>query len=89
MTMAAAIALGDYVEDYTTLNFMFAIPRDDTGAPITLAGSPVVSVYKGSNTTQSTAGITLDVDKHVAFVKRTERSRDYIESRLCATADRN
>ena len=35
------------------------------------------------------AGITLDVDKHVAFVKRTERSRDYIESRLCATADIN
>ena len=65
MSMATAIALGDYVEDFATLNFMFAIPRDDTGAPIVLAGSPVISVYKGSNTTQRTsaeADITLDID---------------------------
>jgi hypothetical protein len=31
------------------------------GAPITLAGTPAVSVYKGS-TTESTAGVTLTVD---------------------------
>jgi len=33
-----------------------------TGAPTTLAGSPVVSAYPGNSTTQLTAGITLTVD---------------------------
>lgn len=33
-----------------------------TGAPTTLAGSPVISAYLGNNTTQLTAGITLSVD---------------------------
>lgn len=33
-----------------------------TGAPITLAGSPVISAYPGNSTTQLTAGITLSVD---------------------------
>lgn len=33
-----------------------------TGAPTTLAGSPVVSAYVDNNTTQLTAGITLSVD---------------------------
>lgn len=33
-----------------------------TGAPTTLAGSPVISAYVGNNTTQLTAGITLSVD---------------------------
>ena len=33
-----------------------------TGAPTTLAGSPVVSAYLGNDTTQLTAGITLSVD---------------------------
>lgn len=33
-----------------------------TGAPTTLAGSPVISAYIGNSTTQITAGITLSVD---------------------------
>lgn len=33
-----------------------------TGAPTTLAGSPVVSAYVGNSTTELTAGITLTVD---------------------------
>jgi hypothetical protein len=33
-----------------------------TGAPTTLAGTPVVSAYVGNSTTQLTAGITLTVD---------------------------
>jgi len=53
--------LGDYAEDYATLNFKFSTHKAD-GTPITLAGSPVVSVYKANGTTQSTAGITLTVD---------------------------
>lgn len=53
--------LGDYVEDYATLNFKFSTHKAD-GTPITLAGTPAVSVYKANSTTQSTAGITLSVD---------------------------
>lgn len=33
-----------------------------TGAPFTLAGSPVISAYPANSTTQLTAGITLSVD---------------------------
>ncbi len=33
-----------------------------TGAPTTLAGTPAISVYKNSDTTESTSGITLGVD---------------------------
>lgn len=33
-----------------------------TGAPTTLAGTPVISAYVGNSTTQLTAGITLTVD---------------------------
>lgn len=33
-----------------------------TGAPFTLAGSPVISAYVGNSTTEITAGITLTVD---------------------------
>lgn len=33
-----------------------------TGAPTTLAGSPVISAYVGNSTTELTAGITLSVD---------------------------
>lgn len=53
--------LGDYVEDYATLNFKFSTHKAD-GTPIALAGTPAVSVYKANGTTQSTAGITLTVD---------------------------
>ena len=53
--------LGDYAEDYATLNFKFSTHKAD-GTPIALAGSPAISVYKANGTTQSTAGITLSVD---------------------------
>lgn len=36
--------------------------RQISGAPATLASSPVISAYVGNNTTQLTAGITLSVD---------------------------
>lgn len=35
---------------------------DATFAPITLAGTPAVAVYKGNSTTESTAGVALTVD---------------------------
>jgi hypothetical protein len=53
--------LGDYAEDYATLNFKFSTHKAD-GTPITLAGTPAVSVYKANGTTQSTAGVTISVD---------------------------
>jgi hypothetical protein len=54
--------LGDYTEDYATLNFKFSTHKSD-GTPITLAGTPVVKVYKANSTTTETAtGVTLTVD---------------------------
>jgi hypothetical protein len=35
---------------------------DLTGLPVTLSGTPAVSVYTGGSTTESTAGVTLSVD---------------------------
>ena len=55
--------LGDYAEDYATLNFGFTT-RNVQGAgspPFTLVNG-AISVYAGSSTTQSTAGITLAAD---------------------------
>ena len=49
------IRLGD------TIHFKFTTVST-TGAPTTLAGTPVMSAYPGSSTTQLTAGITLTVD---------------------------
>ena len=49
--------LGDYQEDYTKVNFIFATTVN--GTMTALAGTPVISVFKGDSTTQSTAGITL------------------------------
>lgn len=43
-----------------TLDFYFTTRA--AGVPTTLAGSPAVSVYKADSLSQSTAGITLDVD---------------------------
>ena len=49
------IRLGDTIDiKFTTVT--------TTGAPTTLAGSPVVSAYVGNGTTEITAGITLTVD---------------------------
>jgi hypothetical protein len=53
--------LGDYAEDYATLNFKFH-SRTLAQVPATLSGTPAISVYKANSTTQSTAGITLSVD---------------------------
>jgi hypothetical protein len=52
--------LGDYSED-GTLDFKFNT-IDSSDAPITLAGTPSLAVYKTDGTTESTAGITLTVD---------------------------
>lgn len=54
--------LGDYIEDNTALNLKFTTKQFSTGAPFTLAGTPVISVYKANDITQTTAGITLTVD---------------------------
>lgn len=49
------IRLGDTIDiKFTT--------RQVSGAPTTLAGSPVISAYPGNSTTELTAGITLSVD---------------------------
>ena len=42
-----------------TIDIQFSTTDSTTGAPIALAGSPVVSAYVGNGTTQITAGITL------------------------------
>jgi hypothetical protein len=50
------VRLGDTIDlKFTTRSFT-------TGAPTTLAGTPVISAYVGNSTTQLTAGITLTVD---------------------------
>jgi len=53
--------IGDYTEDYVDLNVKFTT-RDTSGVPTTFLGSPVLSVYKSNNVSQSTAGVTLTVD---------------------------
>src|SRR3990167_5400981 len=45
-----------------TIDIKFTTRSFTTGAPTTLAGTPVVSAYPGNSTTQLTAGITLTVD---------------------------
>lgn len=52
--------LGNLLEDQTCY-FRFSTHQAD-GTPITLAGTPAISVYKNDDDTQSTAGITLSVD---------------------------
>jgi hypothetical protein len=53
--------LGDF-DTSTVIYQKFTTYRPSTGAPFTLAGSPVLSVYKDNSTTQSTTGVTLTVD---------------------------
>lgn len=55
MAYLGDIRLGD------TIDFKFCTVQT-TGAPFTLAGSPVISAYPANSTTQLTAGITLSVD---------------------------
>ena len=52
---------GDFALE-STFDFKFTTRRFSTGAPFTLAGTPVISAYPGNSTTQLTAGITLTVD---------------------------
>jgi len=46
----------------STQYFKFTSRSFSTGAPTTLSGTPVISVYEENNLTQITAGITLTVD---------------------------
>lgn len=50
------IALGE------TIDIKFTTRQFSTGAPFTLAGTPVISAYVDNGTTEITAGITLTVD---------------------------
>lgn len=50
------------VETASTVYGTFRTRAPSTGAPITLAGTPALSVYKNNSTTQSTTGVTLTVD---------------------------
>lgn len=52
--------LGDFTASKTVRCFFNT--RGTTGAPITLAGTPAISVYKDGGTTESTAGVTLTTD---------------------------
>jgi hypothetical protein len=52
--------LGNLLEDQT-VDFKFNT-HQASGTPITLAGTPAVSVYKANGTTETTAGVTLTVD---------------------------
>lgn len=55
MSYRGDIRLGDTIDiKFTT--------RQASGAPTTLAGTPVISAYVGNSITQITAGITLTVD---------------------------
>ena len=53
--------LGDFALE-STFDTKFTTTAASTGAPTTLAGTPVISAYVGNSTTQLTAGITLTVD---------------------------
>ena len=52
--------LGDFRQG-DTIDFKFQT-LNASGVPTTLAGTPVVSVFWGNNTTPSTSGVTLTVD---------------------------
>ena len=52
--------LGNLTEDQT-LDCSFST-HSAAGVPITLAGTPVVKVYKGNSTTETATGVTLSVD---------------------------
>ena len=52
---------GDYTVG-STIYKKFTTRRFSTGAPFTLAGTPVVSAYEDDSVTQITAGITLSAD---------------------------
>lgn len=53
--------LGDYEENHETLSFKFTT-KNVSAVPTTLAGIPVVSIYKTNDLVQSIAGVALTVD---------------------------
>lgn len=53
--------LGDFSSG-SVIYDKFSTIRPSTGAPFTLAGSPVLSVYKDNSATESVAGVTLTPD---------------------------
>jgi hypothetical protein len=55
------MTLGDFAVG-VTIDMHFTTRRFSTGAPFTLAGSPVISAYEDNGTTEITAGITLTAD---------------------------
>ncbi len=59
MTISSPQYLGDLaLSSLVQLKFTTA---DSTGAPIVLAGTPAISMYKGSSLTQTTTGVSLTV----------------------------
>jgi hypothetical protein len=57
--------MSGYVGDQapaSTVTIKFNTAQFSDGAPVTLAGTPAVKVYKAGSTTESTAGVTLTVD---------------------------
>lgn len=62
MPVNGAGYVGDYAEDYATLNLKFT-SYSTAWVPVALAGTPVVKVYAANETgTEVTTGITLSVD---------------------------
>ena len=65
--------IGDYAEDYATLNKKFTTRAFASGVPTVLLGTPVISVYKGSATaTEKTSAetyitLTVDFDSKVGY----------------------
>jgi hypothetical protein len=53
--------LGDFAAG-VTVRGTFQTRFKDTGAPITLADSPALAVYKDGDTTEATTGVALTVD---------------------------
>lgn len=54
-----------YIGDYklaAVINKKFTTRAFGTGVPTTLAGTPVISIYKDNNTTQTVVGVTLTAD---------------------------
>src|SRR5882762_9654829 len=54
--------VGNFVVGYTLIDAKITTATIATGAPVTIAGSPVVSVYINGNTTEITTGVTLTQD---------------------------
>lgn len=62
MPVQGAGYVGDYAEDYTTLNLKFTT-LTTSWVPVALLGTPIISIYTGSATgTEVTTGVTLAVD---------------------------